>query len=312
MQTLNTIRSGRIVELGRSLVWVAGGALASAAWTLADEALVIPNHSFERPVTSFVTLELDSWERFPKPAAYVEEGGFLWSQLTGTFANAAPGSSDHLTNLQGNQSMWVFAVPDNGVWNRVLSSDGVSEARVVAGDSYRLTVDLLGTGGAMKPGVPITLSVQALGSGVERIPVASFTVTNSVDLFPVRTRMRTFEFVSDPVPAGHPAVGQGLAVEVRSTVSPADEGGYWNVDALQLVRLSPATLELTILGMGDVVRLGWGSRAGWRYRLHRSATLGVGEPMGAEISGTGETMVMEVPVEPEGGIFFRLHGMPPQ
>jgi hypothetical protein len=278
----------------------------------AEEILTISNHSFEAPETPFVTLVFDSWERFPKPDGYVEEGGFLWNQLTGTFANSAPGSVDHLENLKGRQSMWVFAVPDNGVWQRVRTSDGLSAAQIQAGDTYRLTVDLLGGGGAMRPSVPISLRLQAVGEGMARSTIASFSVTNSLELFPVRTRMRTFEFTSAPVPMDHPAIGMPLAIEVRSMVSPELEGGYWNVDALQLVRVPVVRPELTLVRSENGIRLGWQSIAGWRYRLYRAEQLGMDAPYGTELTGTGVEMALEVPLEPETNAFFRLHGWPSQ
>lgn len=297
----------RAARLGLTLFAGAGCACLGA-----DEVLGIRNDSFEVPETAFVTLLLDSWERFPKPDGYVEEGGFLWNQLTGIFANSAPGSLDHLENLKGRQSMWVFAVPDNGVWQRVQAGDGISAARVQEGDTYRLTLDVLGGGGAMKAMVPISFRVQAMGEGAERTTVASFTVTNSVELFPGRTRMRTFEFVSSPVPGGHPAIGQPLAIEVRSTVTPELEGGYWNVDALRLVRVPQVRPELTISRTENGIRLGWESLTGWRYRLYRSDHPGMGEPYGIEMVGTGEGLALEVPVEPETNAFFRLQGWPPE
>ncbi len=278
----------------------------------AEEVLVIPNASFELPETTFVTLFFDSWERFPKPEGYVEEGGFLWNQLTGTFANSAPGSIDHLENLKGRQSMWVFAVPDNGVWQRVRTSDGTADARIQEGDTYRLTLDLLGGGGSMRPMVPISFRLQGMGEGSERSTLASFTVTNSVQLFPTRTRMRTFEFTSAPVPANDPSIGRSLAIEVRSMVSPQLEGGYWNVDAIQLVRLPLVRSDLTLVRADDGIRLGWGSQAGWRYQLYRSDGPAMGDPYGAELVGTGGELRVEVPVEPETNAFFRLQGWLPQ
>src|SRR5262249_29890310 len=75
-------------------------------------AISIPNNSFESPATPYVSINIDSWQKSDKPAWYQEGGGLLWTQLTGIFKNTPTNSSDHIDNCDGNQALWLFAVPE--------------------------------------------------------------------------------------------------------------------------------------------------------------------------------------------------------
>jgi hypothetical protein len=97
--------------------------LTTSAPRLLAGTIHIPNHSFELPTTSFVSINIDSWQKTPKPDWYVEDGGFLWTQLTGAFKNNAPPSPDHIVNCDGNQAIWLFAVPEVGLFQDYDSMD---------------------------------------------------------------------------------------------------------------------------------------------------------------------------------------------
>ena len=90
-----------------SLVGGGGGTQPGTAGTLN-----VPNASFESPVTSFVNINVDAWQKSPKPDWYDESGGFLLSQLFGAFKNTAAGNADHIDNCDGNQALWLFSVPE--------------------------------------------------------------------------------------------------------------------------------------------------------------------------------------------------------
>jgi hypothetical protein len=81
-------RTGKIGrgETPRAFMLTNRRALASCALLLAwlggtirshPASIPIPNGSFELPVTPFVSVNVDAWEKPPKPDWYVEEGGFL-------------------------------------------------------------------------------------------------------------------------------------------------------------------------------------------------------------------------------------------
>src|SRR5262245_10147551 len=93
---------------------LAAGVLLAAglAGALRADTFAVPNGSFEGPQTGYVSINIDNWQKNPKPAWYQEQGGFLWTQLTGIFKNTAPGNSDHLENCDLAQAIWLFAVPE--------------------------------------------------------------------------------------------------------------------------------------------------------------------------------------------------------
>src|SRR5678815_2712220 len=82
------------------------------AMHLCAEAIVVPNASFESPAVSFVTVNIDCWQKTPKPDWYQGGGTFLWSYNIGGFKNTAPSSSNHIDNCYGDQAIWLFAVPE--------------------------------------------------------------------------------------------------------------------------------------------------------------------------------------------------------
>ena len=116
------------------------GVLASVLVPLqaATESLVVPNGSFELPATPFVSLLIDGWQRTPKPAWYVEDGGFQWNQLTGIFVNTAPGAADHPESLDGRQAAGLVAVPEAGLLQQGRNAAGTVRAGYAAGRSHRV------------------------------------------------------------------------------------------------------------------------------------------------------------------------------
>ncbi len=151
--------SGRDMNHCLRRVKVGVAALMSWVGVLRGEGIPIPNGSFESPTTVFVGLDIDSWQESSKPDWYVESAGFLWTQLTGTFRNTPSGSFDHIDNCDGNQAIWLFAVPEAGLfqdynsraWNE-LEPAHAFDARFEVGKSYKLTVGVISMGGGMSNG----------------------------------------------------------------------------------------------------------------------------------------------------------------
>src|SRR5436309_556472 len=112
----------------RGFIRVVIGVLVALALTARGASVTVPNYSFESPATAFVTINIDSWQKSSKPDWYQENGGFTWVQLTGAFKNTATNSSDHIDNCDGNQAIWLFAVPEVGLFQDYDSADwrGVS------------------------------------------------------------------------------------------------------------------------------------------------------------------------------------------
>jgi hypothetical protein len=204
----------------------------------------VPNASFEAPVVSFPTPSIDSWQKTPTPEWYDEGGGgFLWSQLTGTFRNPPPSSpSNHIVNCDGLQAIWLFVVPevclfqdyDSMDWNDPEPSHAF-DATYEPGKSYQLTVGIVGTGGGMQEGVTLDLSLYYRDAASNRIPVAVTTVTNTPDVFTSNTILVDFHVHVPVVKPGDAWAGKKIGIQFLSTVSLEMQGGYWDLDNVRLV-----------------------------------------------------------------------------
>ncbi len=288
--------------LALGMVSVCPGSRALAAM----EELTVPNGSFEKPATPFVSLLFESWQRTPKPVWYVEEGGFQWNQLTGIFLNTAPGAADHIEDLDGRQAAWLFAVPEAGLFQSVLTAGGTSPAVFEAGRAYRLTLEVIGAGGNMLEGVPLEANLFWTDAAGQRIPMATLGVTNRAALFGARNRIVPFQMTTAVVKPTDPWASQAIGVQVVSTVSAADQGGYWVIDRVRVAAISIAQPELTVLTEPGGLRLKWVSESGWRYRLRASTGLDAWSGLGEPLAGSGGELTVLVPFETEGSRFYSL------
>ena len=209
----------------------------------------IPNGSFESPVTSFVDLNINSWQKSPKPDGYVEGGGFLWTQLTGAFKNTPPGRFDHIDNCDGEQAAWLFAVPEVALFQDYDSVDWddpapthAFDARFEVGKSYKLTVGVIGMGGGMSNGATVEISLYYRDTESNMVAAAATTVTNSPNVFSNRTHLIDFEACVATVKAADPWAGQHIGLQLLSTVSTNLQGGYWAFDNVRLVSFEPPRL----------------------------------------------------------------------
>ena len=232
-------------------------ALIACVGSLLAAPVNIPNHSFESPTTSFYSVLIDSWEKTPKPDWYVEGGGFLWEQLTGAFPNTATNSPDHISNCDSNQAIWLFAVPEVGLFQDYDSMDFEDPAPTHAfdaiyevGKSYQLTVGLFGGGAGrnygMRLGVTLELSLYFRDATSNLVTVASTTITNSNELFPNNTNLVDFTVQVPTVQASDPWAGRHIGILMLSTVSSNLQGGYWDLDNVRLTSAVAPTLTSPI------------------------------------------------------------------
>lgn len=297
-----------ILRMGRKAKLLAGLAGLSACVTgwAADEVLVVPNGSFESPATPFVSLLIQSWQRTPKPAWYVEEGGFQWNQLTGIFLNTAPGAADHIEALDGQQAAWLFAVPEAGLFGGVRNPAGSAPAVFEVGKAYRVSIDVLGAGGNMLDGVELEASLFRWVDGTNRVVVGGMTITNSSGAFPSRNRLTTYERTLPAVKADDPWAGQPMGVQVVSRATQANQGGYWDIDRIRVEALAPHVPELGFEPVDGGIRLKWGSALGWRYRVREAAELGVWSEVGDSWIGNGNELSVRLSVGSGDQRFYSL------
>lgn len=280
--------------------------LSAALWGAAAlcpaQPVPVPNGSFESPATFFVSTRLDHWEDQPRPDDYVEAGGFLWEQLTGVFRNTPAGSPDHLENLHGQQAAWLFAVPGVGLWQEL-------GREFEPGTAYQLDALVLGNGGNMLPGPALEFVLGAFATGGEVAPLASLSITNDPALFPLRTRLTPFQLRTPLVREGDAWAGRPIVIQILSRVTPAQQGGYWDVDDVRLTAVRPPAIVLRTEPADDALRIVWPAAPGFRYQLQRSASLETWTNVGGGLNGRTGELSAEVPVG-AAPAFFRVAAQP--
>ncbi len=212
-------------------------------------AINVPNNSFESPQTSFVSINIDSWQKSPKPAWYQENGGYLWTQLTGIFKNTSATSADHIDNCDGSQALWIFAVPEVGLFQDYDSFDWHNlppnhqfDATFTPGKSYHLTAGVIGTGGGMAQGATLDLRLYYRDAASNHLIVALTTLTNDPSVFSNNTHFIDCRVDTATVKPTDSWAGQHIGVELRSTVDTNLQGGYWDLDNVRLIE-GPALLN---------------------------------------------------------------------
>jgi hypothetical protein len=294
------------------------GFLTLAVSPLCAGTIPVPNASFETPVTTFVNTNIDFWEKVPKPAWYVESGGYTWSQLIGTFKNTAPGSpqDDHIDNCEGAQAIWMFVVPEVCLFQDYNSADWshaspihAFNAKFEVGHAYSLKVGVIGGGGGMLEGASIELSLYYRNGAQSRITVARTSVINTVETFPSSNHFVDFQVDVPVVKASDPWAGQYIGVQILSTVSAELEGGYWDLDNVRLT--STVTPALDCTQSGTDARISWVAGAGHQFQLQFSPDLQSWSNYDAPVSGAGAEVVKLLPTAGQPKGFYRLQITPP-
>jgi hypothetical protein len=220
---------------------VAVALLGSVANGLLAGPIIVPGNSFESPVSPFVSINIDSWQKSPKPDWYVEGGGFLWTQLTGIFKNTTTTSSNHIDNCDGDQALWLFAVPEVGLFQDYDSVDWrdaeathAFDARFEEGSAYELAAAVAGAGGGMLQGATLELSLYYRDGASNRVTVAATTLTNLLTVFSNNTHLLDFSVQVPTVRSSDAWAGRNIGILLLSTVDTNLQGGYWDVDNVRL------------------------------------------------------------------------------
>jgi hypothetical protein len=246
-------------------VWLAAILAAAGAALGTDPAwaasIVVPDYSFESPPTSFAGPDIDSWQKTPQPAWWVDTvvtnsaGGtnsFTWADLTGEFLNTPVGAPDHIDNCDGAQALFLFADPQVGVFQDYDSTDWTNslpthafDATFEAGRSYLLVVGVIGGGGGMTNGASLELGLYYRDAASNQVVVAATNIVNSSALFPNTTNFIDFSAQLPTVQAGDAWAGQHIGILLLSTVSFGGYGGggYWDLDNVRLISASAPVLS---------------------------------------------------------------------
>ena len=214
-------------------------------------ALAVPNASFEGPPALFPSPNINSWQKTAKPDWYDEGNAqFLWTQLTGVFRNQPPTSTNnYIDNCDGLQAMWLFAVPEVGLfqdydsldWNDTVASHDFN-AQYEPGKSYVLTVGVIGTGGNMSEGATMALSLYYRDAASNHLAIATTSLTNVPSVFSNNAHFVDCRVAVPTVKPTDAWAGQNIGIQIQSTVSSNLQGGYWDLDNVRLVSILAPTL----------------------------------------------------------------------
>ena len=201
-----------------------------AALSASAQPLWIPNASFESPATAFVDNRVDAWQKTPKPAWYDESGGFGWDQLSGVFRNSDPGKPDHIPNTDGSQGIYLFAVPEVGIFQDSLGLGPTFQV----GKAYRLTAGVVGGAGGMTNGASLSMGLHFRDATGTRVSVGSTQIVFETTRFPDVTNYVDVPLRIPAVKPGDAWAGKPIGLQFLSTVAPNLVGGYWDIDHLRL------------------------------------------------------------------------------
>jgi len=193
---------------------------------------------------------LEAWQETAQPGWYnpADFDNSPWSYLAGTFynlpdfTNSSGANTTYIYNCVGDQAAFLQAVPGVGIFQDI-------DATFNVGKAYTLTVGLIGGGGGMPDGSTFQLSLY-YQDGTNMVTVAATTVTNTPANYPADTYFVNSQLQTPAVQATDPWAGQDIGIELLATPDlddPADWGGYWDVDNVQLVETTPPGLTTPAL-----------------------------------------------------------------
>jgi hypothetical protein len=223
---------------------VAGGQAAHA-----QVLISIPNYSFENPSTGFVNTNITSWQKLPQAADFNTNQGFTWAQLAGVFLNDPPPASDNITNMDGNQASYLFGDQGMGLYQTLGTTFQL-------GQSYHLTVGIVGQGGGMPDGATLQLQLYYLApDNTTMVTIASNTVTENSTNFPNHTTEFDYSVNLPTVGLFDVWLGRPIGIEIVSPETGADFlGGYWDVDNVRLLSV-PEPGSAILLAVGGLALL---------------------------------------------------------
>ncbi|MCW5558586.1 MAG: hypothetical protein KIT22_12235 [Verrucomicrobiae bacterium] len=284
------------------------GLLASLAMSAraATLSIEVPNGSFERPATVFVSTDIEAWQKSPEPPNH-EPDGFPWFQRAGIFKNTAPSRPDHIPNLDGDQALYLFAVPGVGVFQQGTSESGAFPVAYQAGDVFTLTVGLIGGGGNMPEGARMRLELGYVDTTGNRQPIARTEAVHSREQFPTTTHLIDFTVSTPPVKDSDPWSGRPLSLELVS-VGSEFIGGYWDLDHVRLTvtRGGSEGFPISVAAIPMGMQISWTGTTGTNYRVEQSPDLRSWNAAGDWVPGVGEKIRVELQVAGSEPLFVRV------
>lgn len=252
----DSVQTDRARNVPRRLTMLTVGlmALISSAATVQAQTINVPNGSFESPTPPPgypATPQVDFWQKSPQPPGVPLPGGITWEQLAGVFPNTPSGSPDRIDNVTGNQAAYMFAIPGVALFQQLNSS-------FTAGNSYTLSLDILG-GGGITEGSSFLMSLYYLDGANSLVTVGATPITYTAAGFPNATHLYEYSLTLPAVQASDTWAGKNIGVQLLSTFGTG--AGYWDVDNVRLAVVpEPGTISLLALGASGLLLARWRAR----------------------------------------------------
>ncbi|MCX8154944.1 MAG: hypothetical protein N3J91_00600 [Verrucomicrobiae bacterium] len=254
----------RLAAVFQAALWLGG---LMMAFEVQAGRLYVPNGSFEQPRTTFADPRLEAWQKTPKPLWFVEDPQDpvrQWFNLSGQFLNVGTNDPAYIDNVHGAQAAFLFALPDVGLFQELrwpaTENAPAGEARYRAGRAYRLSLGVMGGGGAMVQGVRLRVALYYTDAASNRVPVTSLIITNTAQTFSNFNHFVEFSCVTAKVSPQDPWAGQVIGVEIMSLAGFDNMGGYWDVDHVRVEEVIPVpngSFELPATPFVDIAITGW-------------------------------------------------------
>ena len=254
-KSISIIRGIRKSHVAVMVGWMA---LAACSGALRAGPINVPNASFESPALPIaVSVNFNSWQKAAQPASY-DSNSFPWIDNIGVFTNTAPTSPDHIDNMDGNQAIWLFVVPqvalfqdyDSLAWNDTVPSHAFN-ATYDPGKSYHLIVGVIGSGGGMLPGASLELDLYYRDANSNMVNVASTPIIYTSTIFSNNTHFVDCTVDTPAVKPGDAWAGQHIGIQMLSTIVDTNQGGYWDLDNVRLSSILEPVLSNPVLTNGQ-------------------------------------------------------------
>jgi len=250
-------------NIGIKLASTVGFDIAGGYWDVDNvrlsEVIEIPNGSFESPVVPpvnpYAQPDMDYWQKSAQPAWYYPSNNFdtPWDYLMGEFYNV-PFPGTFIDNCDGAQAAFIFAVPDaaifqdyDTVYGAITTPSHAFNVLYTPGKRYTVTAGFIGGGGNMQSGVTIQLGLYYRDANSNLVTIATTTVTNSPTTFLTNTHFVDFQARLPGVQVTDASAGKNIGIQLLSTATFFNAGGYWDVENVRL--LEETETELLNVGL---------------------------------------------------------------